>query len=127
MSSSSADHDVNYLKNHQKLKSTSQVIEVGSLLSTFGAGLQSLTGAPRLLQSIAKVTMMILTMILTMRVTSIMMMMIVMMMILMMFPQSTTKVKYFFSHHNLIFIKEITQRKNFLVFSSTLKQRLICH
>ncbi len=32
-----------------------QVIEVGSLLSTFGAGLQSLTGAPRLLQSIAKV------------------------------------------------------------------------
>ena len=31
-----------------------KVIEVGSLLSTFGAGLQSLTGAPRLLQSIAK-------------------------------------------------------------------------
>jgi amino acid transporter len=30
------------------------VIEIGSLLSTFGAGLQSLTGAPRLLQSIAK-------------------------------------------------------------------------
>merc|ERR1719500_1169719 len=31
-----------------------KVIEVGSFLSTFGAGLQSLTGAPRLLQSIAK-------------------------------------------------------------------------
>lgn len=31
-----------------------KVIEVGSLLSTIGAGLQSLTGAPRLLQSIAK-------------------------------------------------------------------------
>jgi potassium/chloride transporter 4/5/6 len=31
-----------------------KVIEVGSLLSTLGAGLQSLTGAPRLLQSIAK-------------------------------------------------------------------------
>ena len=59
------------------------MIEVGSLLSTFGAGLQSLTGAPRLLQSIAKVTMMIMTMILTIRVTSIMMMMMVMMMILM--------------------------------------------
>ena len=32
-----------------------KVIEIGSLLSTIGAGLQSLTGAPRLLQSIAKV------------------------------------------------------------------------
>jgi len=31
-----------------------KVIEIGSLLSTIGAGLQSLTGAPRLLQSIAK-------------------------------------------------------------------------
>ena len=31
-----------------------KVIEIGSFLSTFGAGLQSLTGAPRLLQSIAK-------------------------------------------------------------------------
>lgn len=31
-----------------------KVIEVGSLLSTIGAGMQSLTGAPRLLQSIAK-------------------------------------------------------------------------
>jgi len=31
-----------------------KVIEIGSLLSTFGAGLQSLTGAPRLLQSISK-------------------------------------------------------------------------
>ena len=31
-----------------------KVIEIGSILSTFGAGLQSLTGAPRLLQSIAK-------------------------------------------------------------------------
>ena len=30
------------------------VILVGSLLSTIGAGLQSLTGAPRLLQAIAK-------------------------------------------------------------------------
>ena len=38
------------------------MIEVGSLLSTFGAGLQSLTGAPRLLQSIAKVMMLILVM-----------------------------------------------------------------
>ena len=27
-----------------------KVVEVGSLLSTIGAGLQSLTGAPRLLQ-----------------------------------------------------------------------------
>ena len=31
-----------------------KVVEVGSLLSTIGAGLQSLTGAPRLLQCIAK-------------------------------------------------------------------------
>eukprot|EP00095_Tigriopus_kingsejongensis_P012275 maker-scaffold577_size191314-snap-gene-0.33 protein:Tk12275 transcript:maker-scaffold577_size191314-snap-gene-0.33-mRNA-1 annotation:"solute carrier family 12 member 4 isoform x2" len=31
-----------------------KVVEVGSLLSTIGAGLQSLTGAPRLLQAIAK-------------------------------------------------------------------------
>ena len=31
-----------------------KVIEIGSILSTVGAGLQSLTGAPRLLQSIAK-------------------------------------------------------------------------
>lgn len=31
-----------------------KVIEIGSLLSTIGAGLQSLTGAPRLLQAIAK-------------------------------------------------------------------------
>lgn len=31
-----------------------KVIEIGSLLSTFGAGLQSLTGAPRLLSAIAK-------------------------------------------------------------------------
>ena len=38
------------------------MIEVGSLLSTFGAGLQSLTGAPRLLQSIAKVMMLIVAM-----------------------------------------------------------------
>lgn len=30
------------------------VIVIGSLLSTLGAGLQSLTGAPRLLQAIAK-------------------------------------------------------------------------
>ena len=42
-----------------------QVIEVGSLLSTFGAGLQSLTGAPRLLQSIAKVSTMVMAMIST--------------------------------------------------------------
>ena len=42
-----------------------QVIEVGSLLSTFGAGLQSLTGAPRLLQSIAKVSTMVMAMIFT--------------------------------------------------------------
>ena len=31
-----------------------KVVEIGSLLSTIGAGLQSLTGAPRLLQAIAK-------------------------------------------------------------------------
>ena len=31
-----------------------KVVEVGSLLSTIGAGLQSLTGAPRLLQAISK-------------------------------------------------------------------------
>ena len=31
-----------------------KLVEVGSLLSTIGAGLQSLTGAPRLLQAIAK-------------------------------------------------------------------------
>lgn len=31
-----------------------KVVEVGSLLSTIGAGLQSLTGAPRLLQAIAQ-------------------------------------------------------------------------
>jgi potassium/chloride transporter 4/5/6 len=30
------------------------VVEIGSLLSTIGAGLQSLTGAPRLLQAISK-------------------------------------------------------------------------
>ena len=33
---------------------SSWVIVIGSFLSTFGAGLQSLTGAPRLLQAIAK-------------------------------------------------------------------------
>ena len=31
-----------------------KVVEIGSLLSTIGAGLQSLTGAPRLLQAISK-------------------------------------------------------------------------
>ena len=31
-----------------------KVVEIGALLSTIGAGLQSLTGAPRLLQAIAK-------------------------------------------------------------------------
>lgn len=31
-----------------------KVVEIGSLLSTCGAGLQSLTGAPRLLQAISK-------------------------------------------------------------------------
>ena len=30
------------------------MVEIGSLLSTIGAGLQSLTGAPRLLQAISK-------------------------------------------------------------------------
>ena len=52
---------VKVLINHTLL----QVIEVGSLLSTFGAGLQSLTGAPRLLQSIAKVSTMVMAMIST--------------------------------------------------------------
>lgn len=31
-----------------------KVVEIGALLSTIGAGMQSLTGAPRLLQAIAK-------------------------------------------------------------------------
>jgi hypothetical protein len=48
-----------FRRGQRTVMSSHQVIEVGSLLSTFGAGLQSLTGAPRLLQSIAKVPLLI--------------------------------------------------------------------